>query len=188
MNEPWTYNGNKANIQLPDIVTTHDEIVKLCKEIKIHKASSITGLSSRILKDVFLSHTDKLKYIFDQILELCIFPTEWKCATIIPLKKGNNTRSVTDLRPISLLPLPSKLFEKIVHNRIINHLERNGLLDNNQGGFRNSLRDWSLIMGRVGYKMGKLQVHNLLCLPPHPPPPIPHLQDVVTRGSGRGPL
>ena len=43
---------------------------------------------------------------------------------------------MTDLRPISLLPLPSKLFEKIVHSRIIEHLEMNDYLDVNQGGFR----------------------------------------------------
>ena len=136
LNEPWSYNGIMSNTLLPDVIISQEEIVKFCKEIKIHKSSSIEGLSSRILKDVFLLYVDKLKFIFDQILDTGNFPIDWKCATIIPLKKVANTNSVTDLLPISLLPLPSKIFEKLIHSRIIDHLESNKYLDKNQGGFR----------------------------------------------------
>ena len=65
-----------------------------------------------------------------------VFPDLWKNATVIPLKKCGNSNSVTNLRPISLLPLPSKILEKIIHNRMIHHLEINNYLDSNQGGFR----------------------------------------------------
>ena len=121
---------------MDNIVPTIDEIIKYCKEINIHKASSVQDLSSKLLKLAFLRHPEKLKYIFDQIADSGIFPTEWKCATIIPLKKVNNTNLVNELRPISLLPLPSKILEKIIHNRMIEHLESNDLLDTCQGGFR----------------------------------------------------
>ena len=110
--------------------------MKLCEGIKTYKASSIAGLSSRILKDAFIFQINRLKYIFDQILKTGIFPSDWKCATIIPLKKVANTNLVTDLRSISLLPLPSKIFEKLIHSRLIDHLETNKYLDVNQGGFR----------------------------------------------------
>ena len=83
-----------------------------------------------------LNQVEKLKYIYDQIVKTGIFPSDWKCATIIPLKKVPNTNSVNELRPISLLPLPSKIFEKIIHNRLIDHLETNDYLDPHQGGFR----------------------------------------------------
>ena len=43
---------------------------------------------------------------------------------------------MNNLRPISLLPLPSKLIEKIVHNRLYSHCNDNNLLDKKQGGFR----------------------------------------------------
>ena len=136
LNVPWSYEGIQANTQLSEILTTRDEIIKFCKEINIHKASSVSGLSSRILKDAFISQVDKLKYLFDVILKKGIFPSEWKYASIIPLKKVANTNSVSDLRPISLLPLPSKILEKIIHNRLIEYLEANEYLDPNQGGFR----------------------------------------------------
>ena len=113
-----------------------EEIVKYCKEINIHKSSSVQELSSSLLKLAFIRHADKLKYIYDQIIKLGIFPAEWKCATVIPLKKVPNINKVNELRPISLLPLPSKILEKIIHNRLIDHLETNELLDTQQGGFR----------------------------------------------------
>ena len=50
--------------------------------------------------------------------------------------KAGNSNNVGNLRPVSLLPLPIKLIEKIVHNRIYTHCENNDILDNRQGGFR----------------------------------------------------
>ena len=65
----------------------------------------------------------------------CIFPDEWKLANIIPLQKGGDKASMLNLRPVSLLPLPSKIFESIIHNRVMFHFERNYLLECQQGGF-----------------------------------------------------
>ena len=55
---------------------------------------------------------------------------------VIPLPKEGDLTKCTNYRPISLLPLPGKLIEKIVHNRLSNFLENHSLLDPNQGGFR----------------------------------------------------
>ena len=55
---------------------------------------------------------------------------------ITPLQKGGNKTSVSNLRPVSLLPLPSKIIERILHDRIMFHMERLNLLETNQGGFR----------------------------------------------------
>ena len=136
MNTPWDYNGRVADRHLHDIFVNREEIEKFCKEIEITKASSIENISSRILKDAFLSQIDKLHHLFKQIFTTGNFPDTWKYATVIPLKKCGNSNLVTNLRPISLLPLPSKIIEKIIHNRMIHHLEINGYLDANQGGFR----------------------------------------------------
>ena len=70
------------------------------------------------------------------IFKTGIYPTLWKVANIIPLQKDGNVHSVNNLRPISLLLLPSKIVEKVIHDRMIHHLEMNGYLDIRQGGFR----------------------------------------------------
>ena len=66
----------------------------------------------------------------------CIFPDEWKITNIIPLQKGGDKASVSNLRPVSLLLLPSKILERIIHNRVMFHIERKKLLECQQGGFR----------------------------------------------------
>ena len=135
MNKPWSYTGLIADRHLQDIFVNRVEIEKFCKEIEITKASSIDNISSKILKDAFLSQIDKLFHLFDQIFKTEKFPETWKQATVIPLKKCGNSNRVTNLRPISLLPLPSKIIEKIIHSRMMHHLEINGYLDSNQEVF-----------------------------------------------------
>ena len=63
-------------------------------------------------------------------------PDTWKMGKITLLQKAGNKNLVNNLRPISLLPLISKLIEKIVHNRIYNFCETNKILDKRQGVFR----------------------------------------------------
>ena len=92
---------------------------------------------------IYISPTNELQrnIIFSVELFNCSFknakiPQKWKIAKVTPLKKAGNSNDVSNLRPISLLPITSKLIEKIVHNRIYKFLEINNILDNRQGGFR----------------------------------------------------
>ena len=64
------------------------------------------------------------------------FPDKWKMANIIPLQKTGDTTDVNNLRPVSLLPLPGKIAERIIHTRMYSFLENNNLLNQRQGGFR----------------------------------------------------
>ena len=60
----------------------------------------------------------------------------WKIAKVTPLRKAGISNDVSNLRPVSLLPITSKLIEKIVHNRIYSFLDGNDILDKKQGRFR----------------------------------------------------
>ena len=55
--ETWNYSGAHTDLVLDDIYTNLDEIIKLCKEININKASCIDNLSSEILRDAFFMHS-----------------------------------------------------------------------------------------------------------------------------------
>ena len=136
--QQWRFNGNHCAQNIDNIVTNLDEIVKLCKEININKSSCVEQLSSEILRDAFLAVPEKLLELFNLSFELSEIPADWKIAKVTPLPKAGNSSSVGNLRPVSLLPLPSKIIEKIVHNRIYNHCENNNILDERQGGFRPS--------------------------------------------------
>jgi hypothetical protein len=74
------------------------------------------------------------------ILEKCIqtgkYPSIWKKANVQPVHKKNSRQDKTNYRPISLLPILSKIFEKILFDSIYNHLNSNDLLSKHQSGFR----------------------------------------------------
>ena len=72
-----------------------------------------------------------------------------KLATVIPLPKVNNPSDVSDYRPFSLLPLPGKLLEKLLHGQLIGYLENNNLLNNKQNGFRKKLNTNDTILKLV---------------------------------------
>ena len=65
-----------------------------------------------------------------------IVPSELKLANVIPLFKANDPYSLTNYRPISILPIISKILEKLVHKRLIQFINKFKLLNNNQFGFR----------------------------------------------------
>jgi exonuclease III len=65
-----------------------------------------------------------------------IFPSQLKLAKVCPIHKGDSKTDVSNYRPISLLPIFSKIFEKALHNRLIKFLEDNESLYDHQFGFR----------------------------------------------------
>ena len=132
----WSYHGIYSNNEIPEMITNNIEVRNLCLQIDITKSSAIPGLSSKILKDAFLCLIPQITFIFNLSFSTQIFPDAWKLTNVIPLPKEGDLTKCTNYRPISLLPLPGKLIEKIVHERISNFLENHTLLDPNQGGFR----------------------------------------------------
>ena len=65
-----------------------------------------------------------------------IFTDALKRAKVIPLHKGGSMLEIENYRPISILPLFSKIFEKIVHKRLYDHLMKTGMLSESQFCFR----------------------------------------------------
>ena len=87
----------------------------------------------------------QLTYLLNCSLDVSVFPDKWKVATVVPLFKGGNREDVNNYRPVSLLPLPGKVLEKIVHKKIAGFLEFNNLLCEHQGGFRKGFSTVSTI-------------------------------------------
>ena len=125
-NLDWEYSGHDSEGSISDILTTPDDIIDVCKIININKASCIDNISSEILRDVFLARPEKLCALFNNCFAAATIPTARKYAKATPLPKSGNNQSVPTYRPISVLPLPSKLFEKIVHKIMYGLIYRTG--------------------------------------------------------------
>jgi len=72
-------------------------------------------------------------------MKIGYFPKEWKLATIIVIKKpGKDNTNPRNYRPISLLSSVSKIFEKIIHSRLINYLNAINAILHLQFGFKSN--------------------------------------------------
>ncbi|VEN38354.1 unnamed protein product [Callosobruchus maculatus] len=77
-----------------------------------------------------------ITHIINSCLLENVFPDSWKVAKVFPLPKKNSITSMSDLRPISILPVLSKILEKIIKFQFIRHLDKYTILPPYQSGFR----------------------------------------------------
>ena len=74
------------------------------------------------------------------IFKSCIikeqFLSEWKKANVAPVHKKSDKQSLKNYRPISLLPIFGKFFERIIYNNVYEYLPTNKLISDNQSGFK----------------------------------------------------
>ena len=85
-----------------------------------------------VIRDLFLTVPDVIVKLFNVALDKAIFPDCWKTATIVPIFKSGDTHNVTNYRPVSLLPLPGKLFEQILLRHMNDFMEGCGTLTKGQ--------------------------------------------------------
>ena len=74
--------------------------------------------------------------IFQFSLETGNFPSYWKRGNIVPVHKKGNKDLINNYRPVSLLPIFSKIYEKCIYDTLYNYFEGNDLFSKSQSGFR----------------------------------------------------
>ena len=111
-------------------------MLRLVADINISKSSGLDSVSSFVLKEAFQVLIREVTFMYNLSIRSSRFPTAWKQALVIPIPKTGNSSLVQNYRPISLLPLPGKILEKLVHQQLSNYLEMDELLAEEQHGFR----------------------------------------------------
>ena len=119
--------------------TTTEEIVDIVSNLKNSSSSGYDNIPTKLIKYCKVELAPVLAHINNQSLVDGIFPTNLKIAKIVPIFKNGNASTVSNYRPISILSVFSKVFEKIVHARLEKYLFENAILHNNQFGFRSKL-------------------------------------------------
>ena len=115
---------------------TNDEIKSIILSLNPHKSQGCDNISIQVLQLCADSIHIPLGIIFRKILETGIFPEKWKLANVTPIHKKGDKQLISNYRPISLLPVCSKIFEKIIFNNLYSYLVTNNLISANQSGFR----------------------------------------------------
>lgn len=128
-----TSNHPIQNLFLYD--TTFKEINEIIDGMKPKSSAGEDDISSKIIKHCKNSITVPLTEIINKSLRQGIFPNSLKLAKVYPKHKSGTTTEASSYRPISLTSNISKILERVVLKRLLDHLRHHNILTSRQHGF-----------------------------------------------------
>ena len=114
---------------------TENDILAIIKTLDPNKAHGCDNISIKMIKICSQSLTLPLKIIFEHSIKKGKFPEIWKKANVVPVHKREDKMLVRNYRPISLLPIFGKMFERVIYNSLFNYFQSNRLFIPSQSGF-----------------------------------------------------
>lgn len=141
----FTPNISSDIVELPLIVPIEavplrvevEEMVGAIADLKPKKSPGIDKVSNKMILELPYIAVRILLFIFNAILRLSYYPHKWKTSLVIMIPKpGKDHTKVESYRPISLLPNISKLFEKLLINKLNPLLNERRCIPDHQFGFR----------------------------------------------------
>jgi hypothetical protein len=125
---------NLDEMQLENIFPAH--ICDIIKSFASKGSTDINGISSKLLKMVKIEISKPLAHIFTLSVTQGIFPDKLKTSRTVPIFKSGDPLLCDNYRPISLLNTFSKILEKILSVKLVNHLDHNKIIHDHQYGFQ----------------------------------------------------
>ena len=130
---------SRTNLKLHNISVSPKMVRKVAMNPDLSKASGPDCIPVVVLKNC----EPELSYILAELFNKCLkefcFTDCWKVSSVVLVFKNvGESSTAKNYRPVSLLSVVSKVFEKLVNNRIVDHLEKCGLFSDFQYGFRSS--------------------------------------------------
>ena len=116
--------------------TNKEEICKVISSLNINKSFWPNSIPTKILHLVQDQISKHLATLCNLSFSTAIFPTILKTAKVIPIHKRDSRLEVSNYRPVCLLSNIDKIFEKLIHSRLIGFLEERKILYYKQFGFR----------------------------------------------------
>ena len=104
-----------------------EEVIKHLKKLNRKSAMGVDEISPLFLKDTTYVISKPLAHIINCSLVNGVVPNDFKRARVVPVYKLSAHDNFDNYRPISVLPAISKILEKCVHSKLIEHLEKNNL-------------------------------------------------------------
>ena len=113
-----------------------DDTAKILQNLDPNKAHGHEKISIHMLQLYRNSVYKPLELIFQQAMESGCFPSEWKKGNVLLIHKKDDKQWFKNYRPISLLPICEKMFEKLICNEMFKSFIENELFSHNQSGFK----------------------------------------------------
>lgn len=139
--------SKKSSLNYLKSIDTRNSIFFLNPVTEREVESIIAGLSNSGCLDCYDMNSKLLKFTFDILLSPLtklinnifaegVYPEAFKIGKVIPLHKSGKSKAVDNFRPITILPVVSKVVESALKSRLVDYFERNRLFSNSQFGYR----------------------------------------------------
>ena len=103
------------------------DVREAISKLTTSKSFGTDTISSYFLKLALPFLANSIAMLFNISLEMSIFPVLWKISRVAPIYKGDKSEK-SNYRPISVLPVILRLFERLVYDQLYQHLNSNNLL------------------------------------------------------------
>ena len=114
---------------------SHDELKTIIKSLK-ESSPGWDEISAKVIKSTFENFKTPLLHVLNLSILKGVFPSEMKIAKVIPLFKAGDQKLFSNYRPVSVLPLFSKILERLMYNRLLSFINKHKILYSFQFGFR----------------------------------------------------
>ena len=116
--------------------TNFTEVRKIIMSLKNDCSTGFDGIPVKYLKPVVDHLTSPLVHIINTSINQNVFPKSWKIARVCPIPKIDQPTELKDYRPISILSVLSKVYERIILTQLTQFIERKALYNSTQSGYR----------------------------------------------------
>ena len=113
-----------------------NELTRIIYKLSNSSPPGWDRICAKVVTNTFLTYTEPLVHILNLSLTQGVFSSELKVAHVIPIFKGEDAMKINNYRPVSVLPLFSKIFERVMYDKINNFITKNNILYKYQFGFR----------------------------------------------------
>lgn len=111
------------------------DIMKVTTNLSSSRSEDYYGFSNKVLKDIIDIILSPLVFLFNKILEQGKYPKSFKVSTVTPIYKRGEKLDPSSYRPISLIPIVSKILEGCIKQQLVNFFTKNNFICENQFGF-----------------------------------------------------
>ena len=145
---PLEYMKNDTSITFQNTPVTEREMENILMHLK-DSSSGWDELRPNVMKTIKESIIFPLMYITNLSFQTGVFPMELKIANVVPIFKAGDEMFFTNYRPVSVLPVFSKILERLMYNRLIEYINENKLLYKYQFGFQKGKSTYMAVLTLV---------------------------------------
>ena len=117
--------GDKSCLEYLNIT---DQVFSVSNKLSKSKATGLDKISARLIQERADLICISICKIFNCSLTTGIFPDDWKCAKVTPLFKQGSSSDMNNYRPISVISVVAKGFERIIYDQVYAYLSEHSII------------------------------------------------------------